>query len=553
MIQTFATQPLQFYSGGLPMEILCPLLLMPSLSMSVRMLNWLIEVCVIREPELSFLDQTEHFIPVRYEYILEKIHEDPSLSLDEKQKIKQMGDLFENIFHHECFALHKEARNNFVPFNPDKETVCEREFSPEEQGKCRDELMKVVKELLTVGNYSLLKTDELNQCLKMQPLGSLSVSIDTRKFERFDVYYRGVQQKTLEQKILVFFKRERSVREFKRVCVLAQYKKEFGEVVLIKLFRNVLVENLKIVAPSVKLSLSPFSLVKISATGLSGLSGIVLAIIKGVALFSFTLAALAGAIVTALMKAVFSFLNTRTKCLQIYTASLYNQSLANNLGAIDMLIEQGEIQEIKEALLAYMFLYIHRGKHLTMDEIDKAAEKWLRDNFDYEIDFEVDDAIRKLVEKSICRCVFKPSLNEPEPKEPEAKELPRRSKILYFLLGPSREQREIMLENWEAQDQYRAARYMWEKKQEQCELDQVFSVLPLDEALKQLRRYWMNLGRMGEELGRDLEGEMHAEVRKIPHYSPQSAQRKFKRGGSTQKNTLGLKRRAPFNKMRRLF
>ena len=349
------------------------------------------------EPKLDFLETLEHFIPIRYELILEAIQNDSNLDASEKERLLNMGVLFQSIFHQEYFQDLQHLKTAFVPFNPDVESVFEKDFSEEEKEKNRQVLMTGIEHLLTIGNYNSLTTDQLNECLALQPMGGLSVLVNLEKFSQFTVFYRGVRQVERPYRLFYLLKRTRSIKELKRVCVVARYKSEFGGNILVKLFKEVAVEDLKVVTPEVKLRLPIFDKVKLGGTFLASVGAAVWKILLGTLGLPLLLAGLIG----YLVKIILGFLNSRTKCMQKFSQSLYSQSLSNNVGALAMLIDQAEVQEVKEALLAYMFLYLHRNDHYTMDQIDKSVEKWLLDNFKFPIDFEVDDAIRKLLEKNI--------------------------------------------------------------------------------------------------------------------------------------------------------
>jgi len=43
-------------------------------------------------------------------------------------------------------------------------------------------------------------------------------------------------------------------------------------------------------------------------------------------------------------------------------------------------------------------LFILRDRNLTMQQIDDAVERWLKEQFGFDVDFEVDDALHKLSE-----------------------------------------------------------------------------------------------------------------------------------------------------------
>ncbi|MBI1188881.1 MAG: DUF3754 domain-containing protein [Alphaproteobacteria bacterium] len=75
--------------------------------------------------------------------------------------------------------------------------------------------------------------------------------------------------------------------------------------------------------------------------------------------------------------------------------TVYFRNLANNSGVIDSLVNAGEEQDTKEALLAYWALR-RAQTPLTKAEIDKAAEDVLASIAARTIDFEISDALAKL-------------------------------------------------------------------------------------------------------------------------------------------------------------
>lgn len=75
--------------------------------------------------------------------------------------------------------------------------------------------------------------------------------------------------------------------------------------------------------------------------------------------------------------------------------TVYFRNVANNAGVLDALVGAGEEQDAKEALLAYWALLM-AGKPLAKQELDKAAEDFLKRKFALDVDFEIGDAIAKL-------------------------------------------------------------------------------------------------------------------------------------------------------------
>jgi hypothetical protein len=87
--------------------------------------------------------------------------------------------------------------------------------------------------------------------------------------------------------------------------------------------------------------------------------------------------------------------------LKMVSESLYFRNIDNNDGVLTRLIDEAEEEEHKEALLAYFFLL--REEALTPAELDEKIEAWLHETFDVEVDFEIEDALAKLVRLELAR------------------------------------------------------------------------------------------------------------------------------------------------------
>lgn len=387
------------------------------------MMAWLSRGVDYSKLNLNFTSQREHFIPIRYEVMMDKILERSSLSEQEQKEIRYLGLMFEEHYHldyHQDFLKLKDA---FAPFNPDKETVYELEFSEEDKAQKRKILLDGIQKFLEVSNYRLMTQEDFNKCLTLQPFGGLSVQVDTKHFKEFHVYYRGVREVEVTDTFFWILKHKRKTLQFCRIFVLAEYKtnpteeearemKAGGEkpvfvpeeqagTIIAKQFRDVPIEHLKIVAPEVKLNLPLFDKFKVGGTFFAGFGTAFLKLIYAAAFSIVVFAVLLVGIILAFLKGIFGFLNSRTKCMKKFSESLYHKSLSNNVAAVNMLLDQAETQEVKEALLAYYILYVHRDSQLTMKEMDDYAEAELRDAFNFDIDFEEDDALRKLIEKQL--------------------------------------------------------------------------------------------------------------------------------------------------------
>lgn len=96
-----------------------------------------------------------------------------------------------------------------------------------------------------------------------------------------------------------------------------------------------------------------------------------------------------------IVKQINKFKNRKIKIMKALTENLYFKNLDNNAGVFHHLIDAAEEEEFKEAVLAYYFL-LTADRGLTKSQLDAAVEQWFETKHSCRIDFEVEDALRKL-------------------------------------------------------------------------------------------------------------------------------------------------------------
>ena len=166
--------------------------------------------------------------------------------------------------------------------------------------------------------------------------------------------------------------------------------------IYIKQFRDIPMADLEVVYPEKRLSMKPIELIKFAITGLVGVVVVVVkavgrGLVMGPVAVVISLATLGG----YCAKIAVGWKNSRNRYEQLVTHSLYHKNLDNDLGVIFYLMDSLEEQEFKEAVLGYYFLWLNGPK--TMDDLDAECEQYIKDEFGIEVDFEVDDALDKLL------------------------------------------------------------------------------------------------------------------------------------------------------------
>lgn len=197
------------------------------------------------------------------------------------------------------------------------------------------------------------------------------------------------------------------------------------QTIFLKVFKNVPASTLQTLFPDVTIQMTLADKGKILLPLAAGILGVVNRVIPAILVIGTLLTAIvagraidwahfkeqlfpilaAFVVVGTISFKVFSkYRITRDRHQAKLMKTLYFHNLDNNAGVFDFLVHEAEEEECKEALLAYWFLLTERnpdGSSFTEEELDDRIERWIKDRFGVELDFEVDDALRKLQDKKL--------------------------------------------------------------------------------------------------------------------------------------------------------
>ncbi|MBR4975968.1 MAG: DUF3754 domain-containing protein, partial [Thermoguttaceae bacterium] len=363
----------------------------------------------------------ENFLPLRFATFVDRLAASAP-SPEEGAVRRRFAERCAERVHFDFFRDERRLYDAFAPFDPDADALGEPTFDSATQTLRREEFFVSALKILRAANFFELPKDELNRCLRLKRPGAAPVVARYDDFFEHRVFVRGVVK--TEPVAYPRWKCAGRVVEVEserlsRVCVLARLKPRsrsfFSELVdgddgfdaqtenqeiVLKLVKNVPLEDLKLAAPRVELAFPLFDGLKIGGGFLGAVvaASLKLFLASAITLFGFFVLLLSFA--TASIKSAFGLLNRRTKYWERYSSSLYYQTLASNRAAISLLVSMAEEQETKELILGYFAASACDG-WATEREIDDAAERWLADNFGIVADFDAKDALRKLGEKRL--------------------------------------------------------------------------------------------------------------------------------------------------------
>ena len=169
--------------------------------------------------------------------------------------------------------------------------------------------------------------------------------------------------------------------------------------IFIKTFRDIPMADLEVVFPEKKLSMNVVDRIKVGVTGLMGVGIVGFKVLAVAAFKPALLIPILGGLFGYGGKTFKGYKRSKDRYQSIVTESLYHKSLVSDQGVLFYLIDSLEAQEYKEASIAYYFLW--RYGDMTEDELDSSAETFLKNAFGLEVDFEVDDALDKLLKEGL--------------------------------------------------------------------------------------------------------------------------------------------------------
>ncbi len=371
------------------------------------------------------------FIPFRKTDIVAMCVDESDWPADQAEQFREFYRILNALFHFEYQRNLEALKDCYAPFNPDADTRYLTQYTPEEKHKLQKKLVAELTAVLNAANFEQITSDDLAQALTEESLFKIRLEVDFKDFDDVIFYRRGesVKQETL---VTLFGLRKKpfAFTNYDRVAVYIKFKEQpyFDEgnrrnlnflpgSTIIKLFQNVPKADLEMLFPNSKVRMKTIDKLIIGVP--AAVSGIVVIVTKlGATLILIAsvvafwlglskeeaqlnqkhLIALGAGLATLggfLFRQISKFKNRKIKFMKALSDNLYFKNLDNNAGVFHNLIDAAEEEEVKEAILAYFFL-LEAKQPMKKDELDALIEQWFETRWNCRINFEIDDAVKKL-------------------------------------------------------------------------------------------------------------------------------------------------------------
>jgi len=400
-----------------------------------------VEIAAIRD-----LDGDEKFIPVSQFALVEALAAPHRWPEHDPAQVRLLFDYmtrWRNLYYSDKLDRLTE---NYLPFDPDADITGVDDLPEAHLAEHQARLFEELRKLIEGANYDEITQDEVDTILTANSPHGVAVHVELSEFEDLMLYARGATcEERWERDWRWLFLKHRCYRVpiFQRLFLALKFKSEDARAqdimraegisekkarkrvkkeranlpahlcphsVHIKVFKHIPQIDLEMLFPNTQVRLKYFDKVKLWVTGGSGgIIGLVTAVPKilastaTVATNPIGLLMALGGLGAVFFRQVMNFFNTRNKYMMQLAQNLYFQSLSNNRGALTLLIDRAEEEDIKEDILLYSLLLKAKVYRHEIDDAKEAIEQFLLKEFDVKVGYDMPDAISRLSRDGLLR------------------------------------------------------------------------------------------------------------------------------------------------------
>ena len=371
----------------------------------------------------------DYFIPFTRDQITKMLLDEGKLNNDEVSKFEQFCLLLKSIYHFEFHTKLERLKASYRIFSPEI-NLAPNELENSNTSKIEADLTNKLRQTLIDGNFEKVSQEDLNAAMEKEGIFPVSCKIDFDSFDYYEIYYQG--SSTAKEEIKTwnpFKKKEVEFNLYDRIVFFFKVKNEeffhankknnepgIPGKIYIKYFRNIPESDLEMIFPNPRPEMKFIHKMQIFLPLLAGFGVLIQKTIIGpyynagtnpleggfslLTKPSYPMIALLIVLGGYVLRTFLGYKNVVQSFLGEIAKSLYFKDKGNNQGVFTMLIDSAEEEECKEAMMAYYFL-LNSNKKMSEETLDNAIEEWMEEKHKVKIDFEVDDAIKKLEEKDL--------------------------------------------------------------------------------------------------------------------------------------------------------
>ena len=360
---------------------------------------------------LQRVDEREKALPVRPGDLTRLLMAQPGLTAEERKDFGRLCPRIGAWFHHEFYQRLRELKETYAPLDPDSDYAFIEGHTRIATSTLDEEFLSLFEATLERANYHILSNDILLEAVQAPNETGLNYIPDFTLFEHLRVYARGFKTISRVSRNLntKFRKRTAVLEAYQRLIVILKFNegRSFGphiqsDKVYLRMFKDVPHVDMEMHLPEqgTRVKMRMLDKAQIASPLMVGLPTLAAKlIVAGLTLSPGFLIPALFAPVSAGVNSFFGFQRAKQKHLSHMIRNLYYLTLANNGSVLTRLIDSAEEEEYKETLLAYFFLWRHLDAESSMrvEDLDLKIEAFLKDFSGQEINFEISDALGKVL------------------------------------------------------------------------------------------------------------------------------------------------------------
>ena len=384
-------------------------------------------------------DTREKFIPVTRQALVERLSRAHLWPGDEAVHARRLFRYLDYWRRQTYNARLLSLEHSYEAFSPDSDLLVTRKFSDAELRGQQRKLVDGMRELLVQANYTAVDPAQVQLIMTPDSHYGLNLEVDLGVFDELMIFYRGATKRTESRRTLrkLYMRHEEfAVPIFQRLFILFKLKPEeqrVGEImadkqcdreaaekayrrarallpppirtnfVYMKLFKNIPRSDLEMIFPNTRVRFRMFDKLKLGVTT-SGSVGMGLVGAIGKVAVATNPVALAGAVIglggIALRQGM-NFINQKNRYMVTMAQNLYFHAMADNRGVVTLLSERAAEEDVKEEMLLYAVLAKEITKRHELPEVDNAIETYMQDTFRVGVNFDLEDALERLIQDGL--------------------------------------------------------------------------------------------------------------------------------------------------------
>ncbi len=383
----------------------------------------------------------ERFIPVTRYALLDRLTLEhiwkPGQAKDARRFFRFLDYWRQQQYH----AALLELEQSYEAFSPDTDLLVTRQFSATDRRILKTRVIAGIEGLLQRANFERIDPADVSLILTRETHYGLDLNVDMDAFEDILIYYRGASNKKYERRRMQRFmrKEEFDVPVFNRLFLcfkLKPFEVRVEEVmrlekvdrptaekklrklranlptgisdsnIYLKLFKNIPRTDIEMVFPNTQVRFRLFDKLRLGLSAGGGLGMGAVGAAGKIALLTTNPIAAAGAAVglgSVAFRQAMGFMNQKQRYMVVMAQNLYFHTMADNRGAILKIAARGCEEDIKEEMLLYSVLSKEPANRSDLPAIDAAIEQFLTRAYGVAVDFDINDALERLLRDGVVR------------------------------------------------------------------------------------------------------------------------------------------------------